>query len=80
MPKTITCCVLSSSMLKELSSYCCHHDEGKLNEGCLSDDLHERCLVEDLQLSSMAGDAHSMSSLVLAGLHACGDLSVTMLR
>lgn len=80
MPRTITSHILSSSTLKELSNYCCQLDEKELNGRCLSDDSHKRYLVEDLQLSSTPGNADSVSSLVLAGLHACGDLSVTMLR
>ena len=80
MPRAITCHILSSSTLKALGNYCCQLDEKELNGRCLSDDSHKRYLVEDLQLSSTPGNADSVSSLVLAGLHACGDLSVTMLR
>lgn len=50
MPKTVTCCVLSSDMLKGLLA---------------EQDTHiDMCC----------------SSVLLTGLHACGDLSVTMLR
>ncbi|KAL8243307.1 hypothetical protein R6Q59_009565 [Mikania micrantha] len=56
IPKTVTCCVLSSGMLKTL-----------LN----SNDIDESCHNQS---------TNGTCPLLLTGLHACGDLSVTMLR
>ncbi|XAR56874.1 hypothetical protein NMG60_11037501 [Bertholletia excelsa] len=63
MPKTVTCRVLSTNMLKALS-------RSSQNKG----------EYEHSNLSGQVADKGSESPLLLAGLHACGDLSVTMLR
>ncbi|KAJ9567810.1 hypothetical protein OSB04_003776 [Centaurea solstitialis] len=60
IPKTVTCCVLSSDMLKTLLK---SEEEG-----------------DDKQFSSSSSSTNDSCSLLLTGLHACGDLSVTMLR
>ncbi|KAL6283271.1 hypothetical protein ACE6H2_014200 [Prunus campanulata] len=60
VPKTVTCNVMSSDMLKALADTPLHKDNVSL--------LQSSC------------NADNGSSLVLAGLHACGDLSVTMLK
>ncbi|KAL9232515.1 hypothetical protein vseg_007622 [Gypsophila vaccaria] len=83
MPKTITSRILSSSMLRELSNYCCHHDdldEKHLKEKCFDNSCDVRPEAGNPPSSSSAADADRGTPLVLAGLHACGDLSVTMLR
>ncbi|CAN0891162.1 Methyltransferase-like protein 25B [Linum grandiflorum] len=60
-PRTITCRVLSTDMLKALADIVTPGDDGK-----------------ESQLISKS--RNGKASLVLAGLHACGDLSVTMLK
>ncbi|XP_021866670.1 uncharacterized protein [Spinacia oleracea] len=81
MPTTMTCHVLSSSMLRSFSNYCCQQDEfdKKEHNGKSSKNTSSRFEIAD-QLLSSAADSDNGSSLLLAGLHACGDLSVTMLR
>ncbi|XP_026417284.1 protein RRNAD1-like [Papaver somniferum] len=73
-PQTVTCCVLSSDSLKTLS--------GTLS--CTSIDPPDRIGLDEREdfgeQQSMSDNPNKESSLVLAGLHACGDLSVTMLR
>lgn len=77
LPKTVTCRVLSSDTLKSLSkSPTESNDAGNQH-------LSQKCSVS--QPSRLAEDrspswSYSDSALVIAGLHACGDLSVTMLR
>ncbi|KAH9614194.1 hypothetical protein KSS87_004563 [Heliosperma pusillum] len=83
MPKIITSRILSSSMLRELSNYCCQHDEFDvkyLNGKCFSDSCDASFEANDQSLPCSDANASGGSMLVLAGLHACGDLSVTMLR
>ncbi|CAN1841518.1 hypothetical protein LINPERHAP1_LOCUS36512, partial [Linum perenne] len=60
-PRTVTCRVLSTDMLKALADIVTPPDDGK-----------------EAQLINKEKDGKA--SLVLAGLHACGDLSVTMLN
>ncbi|MCD9638614.1 hypothetical protein HAX54_022700 [Datura stramonium] len=77
VPKTVTCRVLSSDTLKSLSNCPVEND----HEG--NQHLSQKCSVS--QSSRLAEDilpslSYSDSTLVIAGLHACGDLSVTMLR
>ena len=80
VPKTVTCRVMSADMLKAV------------NEMLLYEDDHQRPqqIGQSVSQPSHAGldkrrlpslcDVDNESSFVLAGLHACGDLSVTMLR
>ncbi|CAK9157787.1 unnamed protein product [Ilex paraguariensis] len=75
MPKTVTCHVLSADTLTALSNSLLQKDHvGRQGVG---EDSHEG-FYERKEPSPSYSD--SQSSLVLAGLHACGDLSVTMLR
>ncbi|PON67284.1 Methyltransferase domain containing protein [Parasponia andersonii] len=68
VPKTITCHVMSIDTLKDLTSITRFND----NE-------HDHDNVDtELQQPSCHGD--NKTSVVLAGLHACGDLSVMMLK
>ncbi|XP_021718819.1 methyltransferase-like protein 25 isoform X2 [Chenopodium quinoa] len=82
MPITMTCRVLSSSMLRNLSNYCCQQDGFDKNHKIKGSNQISPARFEaaDLELPSSGNDSDCESSLVLAGLHACGDLSVTMLR
>ncbi|CAI0409509.1 unnamed protein product [Linum tenue] len=61
IPRTITCRVLSTDMLKALAAIVPP-----------ADDVKEPQFIKE--------DTDGKPSLVLAGLHACGDLSVTMLK
>lgn len=72
MPKTVTCRVLSTDMLKALSDTLVHED-GQTN--LTGEDNEELCV----KINS-SYDGGKEDSMVLAGLHACGDLSVTMLK
>lgn len=66
MPQTITCNIMSLETLKSLTTMSSH--KGDVEQ--------PKPIEQDLEL----GLAGRGSSLVLAGLHACGDLSVTMLK
>ncbi|KAL3820944.1 hypothetical protein ACJIZ3_006849 [Penstemon smallii] len=79
-PKTVTCKVLSPAMLKDVSSAFLQLDD-------LGKPIFSRVEAEGKPLEGIVGSksplpciAIGKSPLVLAGLHACGDLSVTMLR
>ncbi|KAG7591912.1 S-adenosyl-L-methionine-dependent methyltransferase [Arabidopsis thaliana x Arabidopsis arenosa] len=71
VPMTITCRVLSTEMLKALTDVPLEKNDTDLNGSALD---------EGQSRSQSSSDANRSCSLVLAGLHACGDLSVTMLR
>lgn len=75
MPKTITCRVMSIDMLKTLTGISPQKGDAE-QVGSIDEDHTE--LVEE-KLKTLC-DEKSDNSLVLAGLHACGDLSVTMLK
>ncbi|XP_057765319.1 uncharacterized protein LOC130986063 isoform X2 [Salvia miltiorrhiza] len=79
-PRTVTCQVLSPAMLKHVGSSLVQVDD--LDKPIIIRGQADRKSVEETHgsksLSSLKDNAKS--SLVLAGLHACGDLSVTMLR
>ncbi|XP_039006213.1 protein RRNAD1 isoform X1 [Hibiscus syriacus] len=66
VPQTITCNIMSLETLKSLTTLSQHE----------ADVEQPKSIEQDLEL----GSAGNGSSLVLAGLHACGDLSVTMLK
>ncbi|KAB2019161.1 hypothetical protein ES319_D08G278700v1 [Gossypium barbadense] len=66
VPQTITCNIMSLETLKSLTTMSSHK----------GDFQQPKSIEQDLEL----GLAGRGSSLVLAGLHACGDLSVTMLK
>ncbi|KZV17663.1 hypothetical protein F511_16822 [Dorcoceras hygrometricum] len=78
-PKTVTCRVLSPDMLKNISSLLQENDFEKSN-------IFDKSIEEKSRKGSIGSETASLSytneksSLILAGLHACGDLSVTMLR
>ncbi|KAJ7981991.1 protein RRNAD1 isoform X1 [Quillaja saponaria] len=74
VPKTITCRVLSIDMLKTLSEMLLDGDDIE-EPRLIGENLAKFKRVELQCLSS-----GNKTSLVLAGLHACGDLSVTMLK
>lgn len=78
-PKTVTCRVLSPEMLKTLSNSLLQKDDEKTNNngGNIDEKPVEGSVGNELTSSLYA---NGKPSLVLAGLHACGDLSVTMLR
>ncbi|CAL0326433.1 unnamed protein product [Lupinus luteus] len=73
VPKTITCRVLSIDALKTL-----------VETSLPGDDMEQSRLKGESQEEQgkphCPGDADKKPSTVLAGLHACGDLSVTMLK
>lgn len=71
VPMTITCRILSTEMLKALTDV-------PLEKNDL--DSNATAFNEGPRRSQSSSDANRSCSLVLAGLHACGDLSVTMLR
>ncbi|WRX28229.1 Methyltransferase domain - like 4 [Theobroma cacao] len=64
VPQTITCRIMSLETLKALTTLLPH--KGDVEQ-----------IEQDLEKFGLTGNK---SSLVLAGLHACGDLSVTMLK
>ncbi|ESW21258.1 hypothetical protein PHAVU_005G055600 [Phaseolus vulgaris] len=73
VPKTITCRILSTDSLKTL-----------VEISLTGDDVEQSRLKaenqQDLGKPHWLSNANKKSSIVLAGLHACGDLSVTMLK
>ncbi|GAB2233464.1 hypothetical protein Drorol1_Dr00002687 [Drosera rotundifolia] len=80
MPKSLTCRVLSSGMLKNLANFGSQDIEPENAKLESTDDPHERSNIEKLHVPGNGANANGAPSLVLAGLHACGDLSATMLR
>eukprot|EP00252_Welwitschia_mirabilis_P003158 TRINITY_DN13248_c0_g1_i2.p1 TRINITY_DN13248_c0_g1~~TRINITY_DN13248_c0_g1_i2.p1 ORF type:complete len:509 (+),score=109.33 TRINITY_DN13248_c0_g1_i2:79-1605(+) len=82
IPRTVTCEVLHSASLigltKALSS---SSSSRSLNTGITSKDTsYKQKLADYFPGDPLADNMSTSSSFVLAGLHACGDLSVTMLR
>lgn len=75
VPKTITCRVMSIGMLKALTGMSLHKDDAEQLRPFEEDNAQ----LEGEKLKSSC-NANNDTSLVLAGLHACGDLSVTMLK
>ncbi|KAF5198957.1 S-adenosyl-l-methionine-dependent methyltransferases superfamily protein [Thalictrum thalictroides] len=79
IPQTLAIHVLSSDTLKALSDSIAH-------KGIIEDEIKieptkpSRQGLQDLGTHPPSCKSYFKSSLVLAGLHACGDLSVTMLR
>jgi len=71
VPRTITCHVLSSDTLAAVTLGACKDDNGEhLRET-------KACTEKSPQIQE---PTQSSPPLILAGLHACGDLSVNMLR
>ncbi|RAL37824.1 hypothetical protein DM860_000518 [Cuscuta australis] len=77
VPETVTCQVLSSETLKALSNGSLH--ENSVEKKCL---FRERSIGHSPVEYKLIPHLYRIadSPLILAGLHACGDLSVTMLR
>lgn len=75
MPKTITCRVMSIDMLKALTGVSPHKVDAEQLR--LFKEDHAEPDGEKLDSSC---NADNDISLVFAGLHACGDLSVTILK
>ncbi|KAL7088263.1 hypothetical protein ACP275_13G117100 [Erythranthe tilingii] len=79
IPKAVTCQVLSPTMLKDVSSSLLQAND--LENPTISRENNDDTPPEGYGSESpFPPKANEKSSLVLAGLHACGDLSVTMLR
>ncbi|KAK1626561.1 hypothetical protein QYE76_000876 [Lolium multiflorum] len=71
VPRTVTCHVLSSDTLAAVALDACQDDHGQ----------HVTKTNNCTETSPQKGKPnHNVPQLVLAGLHACGDLSVNMLR
>ncbi|KAL0362982.1 UNVERIFIED_CONTAM: protein RRNAD1 [Sesamum calycinum] len=80
IPKTVTCRVLSPAMLKDIGSSLRQVDE-MVNPTIFRDNTDSKPLAGDLASERLySSKTDDKSTMVLAGLHACGDLSVTMLR
>ncbi|KAG0468777.1 hypothetical protein HPP92_018105 [Vanilla planifolia] len=81
VPQTVTCQVLSSDSLAALSTGVLNHQEQSERIGSGSETNFPRISEADA-CGSATPDAKEIDRylLVLAGLHACGDLSVNMLR
>lgn len=84
MPRTITCNILSSEALTDLSitSLCEDNTEESMGHGNRSEfgdsERSKPSVAKAINLYNK--QQHSSAFFVLAGLHACGDLSVSMLR
>ncbi|KAL8461996.1 hypothetical protein ACS0TY_033179 [Phlomoides rotata] len=80
MPRTVTCQVLSPAMLKDVSSSLVQLDD--LENPTIFREQTDGKVMKGNHGSETPSPlkANDKSSLILAGLHACGDLSVTMLR
>ncbi|XP_034678886.1 protein RRNAD1-like [Vitis riparia] len=80
VPKTVTCRVMSADMLKAVNEMLLYEDDVQRPQQIgqsVSQPSHAG--LDKRRLPSLC-DVDNESSFVLAGLHACGDLSVTMLR
>ncbi|CAL9204838.1 unnamed protein product [Musa hybrid cultivar] len=84
VPRTITCNILSSEALTDLSitSLCEDNTEESTGRGNKSEfgdsESSKPSVAKAINLYNK--QQHSSAFFVLAGLHACGDLSVNMLR
>lgn len=79
VPKTVTCRVLSTDTLKKLSNSLIHNNDFE-QSNLFQNDFGEYSRGQYGRKLPPQSGADGGSSLLLAGLHACGDLSVTMLR
>ncbi|XP_072987693.1 uncharacterized protein [Typha latifolia] len=83
VPQTITCRVLSSEALTDLTTTVLREDSNKQSlkteNGLELNALHKKEL-NAREGKCFSNKQHTGPPLVLAGLHACGDLSVNMLR
>ncbi|CAA0838533.1 S-adenosyl-L-methionine-dependent methyltransferases superfamily protein [Striga hermonthica] len=78
-PRTVTCRVLSPTTLKDISISLVQVNDSE-NPAIFRDKTDEQCSERTSRSESSPPLKTKSSSLVLAGLHACGDLSVTMIR
>nr|XP_019703475.1 protein RRNAD1 isoform X2 [Elaeis guineensis] len=83
VPRTVTCHVLSSDILTALSTVSLHEDN--VEQSTDTGNSLENAVLENSkshigQASYLYNNRNIRLPLVLAGLHACGDLSVNMLR
>lgn len=75
MPKSITCNVMSMDTLKALATTLIPED--KADQSRL---MAQRCeMIDEIEAQSLCTPSNE-NSMILAGLHACGDLSVMMLK
>ncbi|XP_068654197.1 uncharacterized protein [Aristolochia californica] len=76
VPQTVTCHVLSSDILKALTGTSLHEEKVEPSR-----EVEEKGVeTHSFDGSNLYNNNSSVSAVLLAGLHACGDLSVTMLR
>ncbi|XP_052178307.1 uncharacterized protein LOC127792047 isoform X3 [Diospyros lotus] len=80
IPKTVTCRVLSTDMLKALSYALLQKDDIEHSDLDRQLAREQPRAFSNSKVPSSSFSEGSKSSLLLVGLHACGDLSVTMLR
>lgn len=78
VPKTVTCRVLSTDMLKAFTN----SNDAERQSLIHQDVAAGKHPLEGFSESELPSSSYAdpVSSLLLTGLHACGDLSVTMLR
>ncbi|KAG9439637.1 hypothetical protein H6P81_019802 [Aristolochia fimbriata] len=76
VPQAVTCHVLSSDTLKDMTGTLLHEEKDEPSR-----EVEEKGVeTHSFGGSNLYNNNTSVPSVVLAGLHACGDLSVTMLR
>ncbi|XP_074557827.1 uncharacterized protein LOC141813744 [Curcuma longa] len=82
IPQTITCHILSSEALTALSSASLNENNTKESAERSSASFLGDCGIPEIDIAKekSLSNLYDNSFLVLAGLHACGDLSVNMLR
>lgn len=83
VPKTITCRVMSIDMLKDIlaSNFLPIYNSNASQQDCIRDNNNNNNNNDDDDDNmEPSHPADCKTSVVLAGLHACGDLSVMMLR
>ncbi|XP_038970314.1 methyltransferase-like protein 25 isoform X3 [Phoenix dactylifera] len=83
VPRTVTCHVLSSDILTALSTVSLHEENVEQStdtNNSLENDVLENLKSHIGKASYLYNNRKIGPPLVLAGLHACGDLSVNMLR
>lgn len=76
VPKTVTCQVLSADTLKAFSDSLIEDDKNLKQKNSIDESKE----TSEGRLACSSSYVSYNCSLVLAGLHACGDLSVAMLR
>lgn len=76
VPRTVTCQVLSADTLKAISDSLIEDDKNQKQKNSVDESKE----TSEGSLARSSSYVNYNCSLVLAGLHACGDLSVAMLR